>query len=162
MEFLDIVVRYPGSVHDARMFDNSTLRAKMEDGRVQGILLGDSGYPCRHYLLTPVLRPVSPAEVQYNAAHVKTRSTAERAFGVWKARFRCLHRGLTNQLKNVVAIICATAVLHNIAQLSNDAAIDDIEVESDDDDMLNINVHDPTRQGSRVRQNLIATHFVAN
>ncbi|XP_046389383.1 putative nuclease HARBI1 [Ischnura elegans] len=91
---MDLVVRRPGSCHDARVFDNSSIRARLEGGQVSGILIGDSGYPCREYLFTPILRPGSRAEERYNRSHIKTRNAVERAIGVWKRRFPCLKRGL--------------------------------------------------------------------
>lgn len=81
---------------------------------MDGILLGDSGYACRSYLLTPVLRPEADAEVRYNTAHKKTRVIVEQLFGVWKRRFPCLHYGLRTKLSTSVAIVCTTAVLHNV------------------------------------------------
>lgn len=82
-------------------------------------MLGDSGYACRSYLLTPVLRPESAAEVRYNIAHKKTRVIVEQLFGVLKRRFPCLHYGLRTKLSTTVAIICATAVLHNLCIRNN-------------------------------------------
>ncbi|XP_024888320.1 putative nuclease HARBI1 isoform X2 [Temnothorax curvispinosus] len=113
-EILDIVVRHPGSAHDAVIFDRSSVRCRFELGYLDGILLGDSGYACRKYLLTPVLRPDNNAEIRYNNAHKKTRVIIEQLFGVWKRRFPCLYYGLRTKLSTSVAIICATAVLHNI------------------------------------------------
>ncbi|XP_070165298.1 putative nuclease HARBI1 [Polyergus mexicanus] len=113
-EILDIVVRHPGSTHDAVIFDRSGLRCRFELGHLDGILLGDSGYACRSYLLTPVLRPETDAEVRYNTAHKKTRVIVEQLFGVWKRRFPCLHYGLRTKLNTSVTIVCATAVLHNV------------------------------------------------
>lgn len=57
MEMLDIVVRHPGSTHDSVIFDRSSLRVFCERGEMGGMLLGDNGYPCRPYLLTPVINP---------------------------------------------------------------------------------------------------------
>ncbi|XP_018307769.1 putative nuclease HARBI1 [Mycetomoellerius zeteki] len=81
---------------------------------LDGILLGDSGYACRSYLLTPVLKPETESEVRYNIAHKKTRVIVEQLFGSWKRRFPCLYYGLRTKLSTSVAIICATAVLHNV------------------------------------------------
>ena len=66
------------------------------------------------------MRPTSPSEVAYNRAHVATRNTVERQFGLWKRRFPCLHLELRTKLENTATIIIACAVLHNIAIDSRD------------------------------------------
>lgn len=76
--------------------------------------MGDNGYGCQSYLLTPVLRPLNQAERNYNKSHKKTRNIIERTFGRWKRKFSCLKRELLNKLHNSIAIICATAVLWNL------------------------------------------------
>ena len=48
-----VVARWPGSTHDAKIFHESNLKQRFENGEIPGILLGDNGYPCLHYLLTP-------------------------------------------------------------------------------------------------------------
>lgn len=59
----DIVVRWPGSAHDTNIFENSLLRMRFENGEFNnGLLLGDSGYPIRSYLITPLLNPVTQGE----------------------------------------------------------------------------------------------------
>ncbi|XP_046404087.1 putative nuclease HARBI1 [Ischnura elegans] len=62
LEILDIVCRWPGSTHDARIFHNSRLRLHFDRDEVSGLLLGDSGYPPLRYLYTPVRNPATPAE----------------------------------------------------------------------------------------------------
>lgn len=57
MEMVNIVVRHPGSTHDSVIFDRSSLRVLFQERQVRGLLLGDNGYPCRTYLLTPVIHP---------------------------------------------------------------------------------------------------------
>ena len=41
--FTNIVAKWPSSVHDSGIFQNSRLCAKFENGDYNGILLGDSG-----------------------------------------------------------------------------------------------------------------------
>ena len=95
LTFTNVVSRWHGSAHDATIFDNSRLCARFETGEFgQGHLLGDAGYPCRSYLLTPVSVANSAAQQRYNCAHIQTRNVVERAFGVVKRRFPCLRLGL--------------------------------------------------------------------
>ena len=75
MEFTNIVARWRGSVHDARIFENSVLGMRFQRGNCNGVLLGDNGYPCKQHLLTPVLSPSTQSERNYNKAHVTTRIT---------------------------------------------------------------------------------------
>ncbi|KAH8026624.1 hypothetical protein HPB51_022599 [Rhipicephalus microplus] len=57
----------------------------------------------------------------YQAAHMHTRNTIERAFGVWKRRFPCLDMGLQNLAERSAVITTACAALHNLAVLRQDA-----------------------------------------
>ncbi|CAN7949043.1 unnamed protein product [Ixodes pacificus] len=71
------VAEWPGSTHDSRIFTEGSLSGKLADGVYEG-LLGDSGYTCKPWLMTPFLSPSSAAEVAYNASHSTTRSIVER------------------------------------------------------------------------------------
>ncbi|ROT82609.1 putative nuclease HARBI1 [Penaeus vannamei] len=114
LEFYNIVCRWPGSVHNSRIFANSDLCRKLEQGQYVGHLLGDSAYPLRPYLMTPVANPTREAELKYNTAHAKT-SNIEMAFSLWKRRFRVLSSQLRSKLNTSMMAICSAAVLHNIA-----------------------------------------------
>ncbi|KAL1467773.1 hypothetical protein MTO96_041939 [Rhipicephalus appendiculatus] len=57
LQFYDVVASWPGSAHDSRIFDSSRARVVYETGAVAGILLGDMGYACRSYLMTPLKDP---------------------------------------------------------------------------------------------------------
>lgn len=116
----DIVARWRGSTHDARIFRESRIKERMEAREFRGRLLGDSGYSCTDYLFTPLLNPSNEKEESYNYAHIRTRNVIERCFGVWKQRFRCLLRGFTTSLENTKVTIVALAVLHNIALNMNE------------------------------------------
>ncbi|KAH8021995.1 hypothetical protein HPB51_020605 [Rhipicephalus microplus] len=90
--------------------------------RVPGLLLGDAGYPCTSFLMTPMADPPpgSPKS-RYQEAHMRTRYTIERAFGAWKRRFPCLDMGLQNLAERSTVITTACAALHNLAVLRQDA-----------------------------------------
>jgi hypothetical protein len=66
---IDIVARWPGSVPDSRILRESGVWALMEGGHLppgDHYLLGDSGYPCKRWLLTPYLNPQPGSQTQYN------------------------------------------------------------------------------------------------
>ncbi|XP_066590580.1 putative nuclease HARBI1 [Prorops nasuta] len=114
LNIMDIVIRHPGSAHDALIFDRSTVRARFENDELDGILLGDAAYGSRRFLLTPVTNVTTAAEINYNKAHISTRNTVERLFGVLKKKFPCLQSGLRTGLSTSAATIAACAVLYNI------------------------------------------------
>lgn len=50
--------------------------------------IGDSGYPLRQWLLTPIMHPTNRSEENYNKKQMSVRSIIERCNGVLKMRFR--------------------------------------------------------------------------
>ncbi|XP_054159754.1 putative nuclease HARBI1 [Oppia nitens] len=109
LRFTNVVVRWPGSVHDSRIFNNSEICAKLVNKVISpGWLLGDGGYGCKPYLLTPLLDPKTNAEKAYNYSHIRTRNTIERAFGVLKKRFSCLSGSIKQDINNSLTTITAS------------------------------------------------------
>ncbi|CAH2100915.1 unnamed protein product [Euphydryas editha] len=120
LKLLNVAARWPGSAHDATIFNNSVSRAQCEDGIIKNHwLLGNSVYPNRSYLLTPLLSISTSQEIRYNESHIKTRNTIERTFGVWKRHFPVISLTMRLSLYNIQAVIIATAVLHNICRNYN-------------------------------------------
>ncbi|KAK0148591.1 putative nuclease HARBI1 [Merluccius polli] len=109
------VIRWPGSVHDARILRASRLFQKLQQTTPDGILLGDSGYPLLPWLMTPFATVTNDSQQRYNSVHATTRGTIERLNGVIKRRFACLNY-LRVEPQKACHIICACIVLHNIAQ----------------------------------------------
>ena len=56
-----------------------------------GVLLGDSGYPCRPFIMTPYLHPANDNQRSYRRHHSISRCVIECTFGRWKRRFHVLH-----------------------------------------------------------------------
>lgn len=53
-------------VHDSTILDNGLIRVKFENNEFRNVfLLSDCGYPCRNYLLTPLLNPRIDVEHKY-------------------------------------------------------------------------------------------------
>ncbi|XP_050706380.1 putative nuclease HARBI1 [Eriocheir sinensis] len=157
--FTSIVASWPGSVHDARVFENSNECYNLEQGNYNGLyLLGDSGYPCREYLLTPLLTPRNEKERNYNISHAKTRNCVERAFGVLKRRFACLSIPLRTKLTNSKQIVMACVVLHNIAVSKKIELIDDEVLPQEDIEMGDVEFEQVVG-GNRVRDRIVQRWF---
>ncbi len=158
--FLNIVADWPGSAHDSRILQMSHIGSEFSARRQKGILLGDSGYACSEWLLTPLLAPKNLAEERYNRAHKVTRCIVERTFGIWKRRFHVLHSEIRMDPRKVCHIIGACAVLHNIATRRGDLLPNQQDVQGDDDsDSVDDIVAERSQHGSTFRQNYIQNYF---
>nr|XP_034322684.1 putative nuclease HARBI1 [Crassostrea gigas] len=160
MKFLSIVSKWPGSTHDAFVWANSSIARRFESGQVDGWLLGDSGYPLRPWLLTPVNRPSCRGEERYNRSHRRSRVVVEQAFGVLKSRFRCLHKTggvLDHQPTKCCKIIFVCCQLHNIC-IDKHLPVSDIpeELPEDENDVV---YQGPVNDGKSTRDQLIRQRF---
>ncbi|XP_072159734.1 putative nuclease HARBI1 [Bemisia tabaci] len=131
MRILDVVARWPGSVHDGGIFEVSQMKHRF-DNHVFGDykLLGDSGYRLSRYLLT-IYRPAITASQQiYNQLHKSTRCVVERCVGLLKGRWRCLHSTGGNLIYTpgkVCRMFLACSILHNICFMTEDGGLEDID-----------------------------------
>ena len=139
----NVEAKWPGSVHDSRIYHESTLSNRVANGNLSfeqitflclpllphsqcthyiltgefhGHLLGDRGYPCQPTLMTPYHDPEPGPQQWYNVAHCRTRARVEMTIGILKARFQCLRR-LRVKPERACDIIVACVVLHNIATI---------------------------------------------
>ncbi|XP_066585768.1 putative nuclease HARBI1 [Prorops nasuta] len=131
LKILDLVAHWPGSTHDATIFNNSFIKMRLENGEFgNGVLLGDSGYPSLPFLLTPLQNPQTAAETLYNEAQIRTRSMVERAFGILGKQFPVLTLGSRFRTpENTLPLITACVVLFNITR-SNEEDVKDINVDA--------------------------------
>ncbi|CAI6373046.1 unnamed protein product [Macrosiphum euphorbiae] len=120
LKILNVNALFPGSTHDAHVWNNSNVTNTLQELHSRNynnfFLLGDSGYPLRPWLLTPITHPTTAAEELYNNKQMSTRSIIERCNGVLKMRFRCLFkdRVLHYKPEKSSQIINACVVLHNM------------------------------------------------
>jgi hypothetical protein len=119
LKIRNIVARWPGASHDAHIFRNSKVFRSFETGTFgyngSAVLVGDSGYPIKPYLITPLQNVNNQAENLFNESLIRTRNVVERSYGVWKQRFPGLALGLKLKVETIQAVIVATAILHNMA-----------------------------------------------
>ncbi len=95
-------------MHDYFIFSNSSVGQEAQNSQGQWRLLGDSGYPLRPYLFTPIPNPVNNREVDFNEAHRVARSIVDRTLGRWKLRFRAIHKsGVVFSLYHKSAVLYA-------------------------------------------------------
>lgn len=131
--FLDVTVGNPSKMHDAKIYRNSRLAARLPQICASGNyhILGDAAYPLRQYLLTPYrdYGKLTSQQKSFNARFSATRVRIENAFGDLKARFRqLLHLDFFVVDKiNVFVISCC--VLHN---LCIKAGVEDIPFDPED------------------------------
>lgn len=162
LKFKDIVARWPGSVHDQTIFNNSRVKQQFENGTFgHYLLLGDSGYALKPYLMTKLHETQNRAENLYNESLIRTRNVVERQYGVWKRRFPILRNGIRLQLNTILAVIVATAVLHNIAiEMNEDIPEEWLGLPEDDQDNVGEIVAPHNNIAARhLRQLLINEHF---
>lgn len=117
LEFFYISARWPGSVNDARVLRRSTLCSAFDNGYrpfPESVILGDSIYPVKRWLIPPLQATSTDAEASFNVAHKRTRAVVERAFGLWKNRFPILNKIRVRSPQYACEIIKATSVLHNL------------------------------------------------
>lgn len=154
---MDIVARWPGSCHDSHIFQNSAVRRRCEAGEFgDAVLLGDSGYPLRDYLMTPIGDVRTRTEQKYNSSHISTRTVVERTFGIWKRMFPVLSLGMRCSIPLTQQIIVATAVLHNIAR--KDKQIENFPLPIEVDELLE-DVPQPDRNNFNVVQQRYLNYF---
>jgi DDE superfamily endonuclease len=141
MRFFDLVVGWPGSVGDGRVFANSSLKSNLERlGRlpttplptctsasdteiryenVPAFILGDSAYPNRTRIVTTFKNTDCNRNLYIKKLNTKLaaiRYCIENAFGILKARFRLLNRPLECAQAGIVPatyLVAAAFVVHN-------------------------------------------------
>ncbi|KAL3871268.1 hypothetical protein ACJMK2_039275 [Sinanodonta woodiana] len=149
------VAKWPGSVHDSRMFRESQLCTAFENGEHDGFLLGDSGYPCRKFLLTPYNAATTTKQKKYNDALCKTRVIIEQTFGILKRRFPCLHTGMRVSPDKASLYTLSCVVLHNIGIYKGDIIpVDELVAVHEE----NLNIYEPG-DGNALRDYICRTYF---
>ena len=136
--FIDVKIGWPGKVHDARIFANSSCYRKCSSGTmfpdwcrtiggvsVPLVILGDPAYPLLPWLMKPYLENTStpPRERNFNYRLSRARMVVENSFGHLKGRWRCLLKRLDSHVSNVPNIIASCVVLHNICEIYGDLCL---------------------------------------
>ena len=133
--FMNVNTGWPGKVHDAQVFVNSSLYKDAKDGKlfpdwktkmglvdIPLVILGDPAYPLLPCLKKPyVEHPGSNQKDRiFNYRQSRARMCAENAFGRLKGRWRYLMKRMDYDIDNVPNIIAACVTLHNLCEILGD------------------------------------------
>ncbi|XP_041065202.1 putative nuclease HARBI1 [Carcharodon carcharias] len=92
-QILQVCARYPGSNHDAYVFQHSQMpQSFMPRPHIRELIKGDSGYPFHTWVMVLVRNPVRQKRV--NAIQGTTRNIIEPIISLLKMRFCCLDLGV--------------------------------------------------------------------
>lgn len=152
----NIVTHWSRDVKDNQTFATLELYRKLQDVSRGFWLLGDAGYPCLPFLLTPFVKVNSIAQQNFNIAHMRTHRRLEEGISRWKSRFPILGESLDVKLKYCPLIIVACAVLHNIAILLKEPQFNPVQFETDSS-LDAMHYVDPI--ASLMRQTLVYRYF---
>jgi hypothetical protein len=157
-KFTNIVAKWPGSTHDSHIFRSSNIHHVLDGTNFEnGVLIGDSGYGCLPYLMTPYPEPQTQPERRFNRALKVTRSLIERTFGILKRRFHILHSEIRMRPERVCTIIVACCILHNIA-IDHNEPLHDLEEDGHLDEDVDDEVFE-VATGQAVRDHIANTFF---
>ena len=133
--FLDVTISFPGRMHDTRVFGQTNLFKRAKSGEilhvpvkkirnveVRSLILGDGGYPPRNWLAKPFnfTTALSRKEKSFNRVLSSSRVSVERAFGLLKARWRCLLTTLDANIEHMPDLVICCFILHNFCQMNGD------------------------------------------
>ena len=127
---MDVDCRWPGSVHDAKVFANSQIGVKLRNhampiteqvivpgrGKVPNYLIGDPAYPLTPYCMREFEKCTKDSEVIFNTMLRSARNPVECAFGRLKARWSVLTKKIDLALEYLPIVIYACFVLQNYCE----------------------------------------------
>ncbi|CAB4035871.1 Hypothetical predicted protein, partial [Paramuricea clavata] len=128
--FMDVECLWPGSVHDAKVFANSSINDKLQSNKLPEIfqsvvpgcnlvpnyLIGDPAYPLTPFCMKEYESCRSNEQVVFNQMLRSARNPIECACGRLKARWSILTRKMDLSLNILPIVIYACFTLHNFCE----------------------------------------------
>ena len=177
--FHDIMVGWPGIVHEARVLSNSELynmgiqQKLFEENMDQTIcgvdvsplLLGEPAYPLLDWLMKAYPENADTPRWQrnFNYRLSSARMSVENTFGRWKGRFRRFLKRVDMTIDSGTYIVAASCVVHNICELRRDNFLrewlDDVREGDNQPDNVVVQIRDNGSDASIIR-NTLAEYFL--
>ena len=138
--FTEVYIGWPGRVHDARVFVNSSLFKRGQDGtlfpdwketicnkEIPLLVLGDPAYPLLSWLMKafPDNGSLSRQQKTFNYRLSKARVVVEHAYGRLKGRWRCLLKRNDILIHDLPKLVAACCVLHNVCEIHGETFDED-------------------------------------
>lgn len=166
--FTNVSIGTPGRRHDVTALRNSMFWTKLTEEGVNSLfydeqqlhLVGDSGYMCRTWCLTPFEFSLNLSRVQrrYNYALSQARVVIEHTFGLLKGRWRRLLRLWKRDVGEASDVILACCVLHNFCYINGDKVINETvepQMVRREQARYNNDSEEEIRKGSAKREQLL-------
>ena len=141
-KFINVEVKWPGSIQDSRVFTNCGIQNNYSSGKfnlfykeilpghdcIPQLFLARPAYPLLPYVMKEHEHCSTNEEVVFNQMLRSTRNTIECAFGKLKARWRILQRSMEIPVDKLPNVIHACFVLHTFCEAQK-SETDPVELE---------------------------------
>ncbi|XP_021697550.1 putative nuclease HARBI1 [Aedes aegypti] len=150
---------WPGSVHDSRIWKNSSIYQIMFENPAGALLIGDEGYGIAPWIMTPYRNPNIPIHMHYNKIFCRERVVVERVFGQIKRRFPYLQNAVRMATYRVPSMILSCFILHNIAKFLQDEDFDGDYDNTNENNIIGLNENGDIKTRGRNRRDAIAAYL---